>query len=480
VLLAAITMLAALLRLYHLGFKSIWLDEALVYWASSVDLSEVAHLNLQVRATPPLFTWITNTVLHLGDSEVALRALPLVFGVASVPAMYLLARHFLTERASMVCALLVALSTTQVTFSQQAREYTLLFLTATLSCWSCVRCMRQPKWSNWALLTFIWLVGLANHYGLGLLVAALNLLFLYEMRRAEGRRLLPGWVASQIPIALAVWLAFEELEIASYFETGAPGSTGYMGDAFWQGSLMSLARLAGTNTVWIFEYTYPAGGLLILLVAVGCIRSRSDASGRMAILMLVLPLVLTFLAACLGLYPYTGSRHVMMLMPMIFVLTGAGWSVLSSLPEARWLPKALVVILFALGAKSTWGYLRRPGPENVRAIVAELTSRIQEGDRVFVDYRATAAFRYYHRTDALWDEHRESVKEWLPSVHSSDPHALERRSVDADLAGQTRVWLVLSDSLPELSESLLLHAAQERLVTRESTQSGMRLYLAAR
>ena len=88
VLVVALTLVAAALRLYHLGHKSLWLDEAICYWASQADLARIPHVNGSVRATPPLYTFLIHGVSRFGDSEAWLRAPAWLAGVAAVPASY--------------------------------------------------------------------------------------------------------------------------------------------------------------------------------------------------------------------------------------------------------------------------------------------------------------------------------------------------------------------------------------------------------
>src|SRR5689334_22278032 len=90
-----LTIAGAYVRLSHLGTKSLWLDEG-----ATVALS---------RASWPHFTWVwwhgeanLQTLyfllmrgwIHFGMSETWLRLPSALFGIASIPLMYLVARRF--------------------------------------------------------------------------------------------------------------------------------------------------------------------------------------------------------------------------------------------------------------------------------------------------------------------------------------------------------------------------------------------------
>ena len=57
----SITLLALALRLFNLGEKSLWLDEAICYWASQGDFAEVIHKTVwYARPLPYSHSWPTS------------------------------------------------------------------------------------------------------------------------------------------------------------------------------------------------------------------------------------------------------------------------------------------------------------------------------------------------------------------------------------------------------------------------------------
>ena len=119
--------LALLLRvLGHVG-SGLWLDEI---W-TLVDFGRLPFGKLITTFgtdnNHPLYSLLSWLSLHaFGESAWALRLPALLFGVASIGALYVYARRVTTEREALIAALLLCASYHHVWFSQNARGYTLL------------------------------------------------------------------------------------------------------------------------------------------------------------------------------------------------------------------------------------------------------------------------------------------------------------------------------------------------------------------
>jgi uncharacterized membrane protein len=130
-LVAGLFILALALRLYHLDWNSVWLDEAFTYFYVQQGWIEIA-LNVPTDCHPPLFYWLTKAALCLGQGDSWLRLVAAVSGALTVPVFYYIGKEF-TEDAGLIMALFLAISPFHVAYSQEARMYTLLLLTFSLS-----------------------------------------------------------------------------------------------------------------------------------------------------------------------------------------------------------------------------------------------------------------------------------------------------------------------------------------------------------
>lgn len=160
-----ITALAGLLRLPTLAIESLWYDEAFTAWLSSLPLDAIFEAS-QGDVHPPTWYLIEWMMVHaLGPSEIALRLVSALAGIALVPAVWRLARNLGFDRAAQgAAALVTAVAPFAVYYSQEARAYSLLYLLLTLAAVA----LLEQRWP-WFVLASIGALYLHNLAVLGLL-----------------------------------------------------------------------------------------------------------------------------------------------------------------------------------------------------------------------------------------------------------------------------------------------------------------------
>src|SRR5512136_1154844 len=100
-LVAAITLLALVLRLINLGYSNLTFDETASYFVASKPLAEMLPYLLRAfHEHPPVyFLTLAGWIQLVGISEVALRLLSVFCGVLSIPLMYQFGRKAINARA---------------------------------------------------------------------------------------------------------------------------------------------------------------------------------------------------------------------------------------------------------------------------------------------------------------------------------------------------------------------------------------------
>ena len=182
--LAALTLLAAVLRLSTLGLQSFWYDEAFTpvhvlhpsLWAT---LRGMVH----TENSPPLWyllAWADSRVL--GTGEVALRLPSALAGIAAVPVCWLIGRELAGRRAAVACAALVAVNPLFVWYSQEARVYELFVLTSALAMLCFVRAEREPTAGRMAAFALTGALALVTHYFAVFLLIPMALWLLCQRR----------------------------------------------------------------------------------------------------------------------------------------------------------------------------------------------------------------------------------------------------------------------------------------------------------
>jgi mannosyltransferase len=104
----------------------------------------------------PLYSVFGRIALLLfGESPWSVRLPAVLFGVAAIPATYVVARLVASRREALLASLLLAVSYHHVWFSQNARGYTLIALLALLSTWALVKLLEVTSWPMaWAYAAF--------------------------------------------------------------------------------------------------------------------------------------------------------------------------------------------------------------------------------------------------------------------------------------------------------------------------------------
>lgn len=470
--LLGITVFGAALRIFHLGFKSLWFDEAVLFWNANGDLAHVLNANAHANSAPPLFALLLRLAMTLGTSEVALRAIACAAGIAAIPAMYWLARHFLSNRGALMASLLVAVAPQMVRYSQQVREYSLAFLLAIFLAGVFTRFARKPSGSLAAMMGALMAVSIFTQYGLALLILSLNLIVVVRLLRGQwSTRALWLWVGANL-VAVAAVAAVYELSLKHQFVSGGFGSTAgsdYLASGYWDRTARSSWQLLVRNTGAIVEFALP-GAVSIFACVLGVVAAvRSDRSQRLMAELLLVPFVVTFGAALARAFPYIGERQTIFLAPMIYVSVAAGLGLLWRL--TRDVGVAGVATMFILGASGNYtaGYLLSTVPEHMRPIADTLRGTVAPNEQIYVYYGADPAFRYYFRTDTT---------RWTAGTYAPGNPGAHRAQLDTLLREPAPWWLVFSHVDPAEMEIILAHVTARRKVALVRHEDNAWLYRA--
>lgn len=209
----AITVLAAVLRLFRLDARSFWLDEVLT--ARVVRIQSLTGLISALHSHPdqmPMYYLLAWALRRAGGSEWSLRLPAALAGTLSVYAVYALGRAVFRPRIAWLAALLMAILPFSVWYGQEARAYSLLMLFSTLQilCAFQVETSGRPRyWIEYSLVTVL---NLYTHY---VALALTSVAFLYigacaaaSVRgRARARQSVYGLLSlSFILLAYSPWI----------------------------------------------------------------------------------------------------------------------------------------------------------------------------------------------------------------------------------------------------------------------------------
>ncbi len=199
--LAALTLLAAGLRLGTLDVQSFWYDEAFTpVHVLHASLWATWRAFVHTENTPPLWyvvVWGWSRVA--GTGEVALRLPSALAGIATVPVAWGIGWELASgpgrpapdthdparRRAAILAAALVACNPLLVWYSQEARAYAFFVLFAALAMLCCLRAGRAPTPRRLALFAASGAAALLSHYFAVFLLAPMALWLLWRCRAAS-------------------------------------------------------------------------------------------------------------------------------------------------------------------------------------------------------------------------------------------------------------------------------------------------------
>src|SRR5215813_6405840 len=169
--LALIFGVGASLRLYGLEFQSLWQDEGIQYYVATQN--SIGKLFQQALSFHPPLSFIVNLLfLLLGDSDFLLRLPSALFGIASLPVLYVLARDLTSKQAAVFSVFVLALSPSHIWYSQEGRMYSQLMFLSLLSSVLLLQALRRGKVNWWIYYVLISAAGMYTHVFMGLTLAA--------------------------------------------------------------------------------------------------------------------------------------------------------------------------------------------------------------------------------------------------------------------------------------------------------------------
>src|SRR5919108_234466 len=86
--LLGVTTVGAVLRFWHLGGRSLWVDEGTTAVIARLDWWNFLRLLWRREANMALYYLLMRGWIHVGHGEAWLRALSAIFGVLAIPAIY--------------------------------------------------------------------------------------------------------------------------------------------------------------------------------------------------------------------------------------------------------------------------------------------------------------------------------------------------------------------------------------------------------
>ena len=454
-LLPAILVLAAFLRIYRLGSYDLWFDEVLCVFQKA-DLNNIINGKI-LDSNPPLYFLILHFFTPFKTSEFTLRIPSAIFGVLTVFAIYKFSKRFFNEKAALISSFLLAISPFHIYYSQEVKMYSMFILFSLLSLYFLTLAITETKESKnlwWAGFVITNALSLYTHYyGIMLILVETMIFLFYLIFNVLAKEITNKWLISNV-IIFVIFLPWVPIMLREH-----------------------LSKTSGFVTTWIpkpgletFFYTFknfsvgfssPRWNYLLASLVFGLcfILGLIELYKRKEFFLIItsyffIPPVILFLLSQYR--PVYLDRYISFIIPIFCVILASGISRFKIFP--------ISIFLILISAFSYFGYInlyetipylhQAPG-EHVRipikSAVQFIEENLEQGDIIGHSCRSTLlSFEYYSRRkqDFLAVEDFEKYPQSSAWNHSS----LLPELVPDSVMGAKRIWLVLSwwDPLPSL------------------------------
>jgi uncharacterized membrane protein len=466
------------LRVYHVGDRSLWFDEALTANISGGTLTQMLEETRSRSSAPIVHPLVLFLIEKAGRSSVAVRALSVLASLLALLLMLALVRVGISHTVALLTTAILAVSNSQIRYAQEVREYSFAVLLASilifgLLAWEANGSRGRHPALLYAALFFAPLI----QYGLlflalGLLVTiALRLLLTRDTRfKLSHLVMASGFLAAGAGLSLMLTLRYQ-----------MHGTAWYLEDNYFNARTMSLPGFLSRNTRGLLDFFLPGHvtvqcfSIAAVIFCIALVRARKY--DPIALLALSSVLV-TACAAVVRLYPYGGVRQCLFLAPAVALFAGAVFSQLLLWLRGFLRPAAtvgIVVLILFSGSRNVFRAWPYGEYEDIRSILKELARSSPPDDQVWVNHDAVPAVEFYLQgKDRRFvdGKYHKVPQEYVPELlRSVDPHS-------------ARVWLIFSHLQQQTDvaeEQLIVNTLQSGWeVRRVIAPTNAALYLASR
>jgi mannosyltransferase len=443
--LLAIVLLGLVLRVYHLAAQSFWWDEVFSAAVSTQALPAIIS-RTSADVHPPLYYFLLHYWENLfGTSDFAIRFLSVIFGVSAIPMIYVLGRRLFDKEVGIISALILAISSFNIQYSQEARMYSLMVLLALLSMYFFVRFLeRNTLLTSFGYVLTTTLLVYSHVLGLLMLIAQnVYLVTVVLLSKKRTFRLLHWLILEAIVIVLfSPWIgvvvssASRAIKPLLAINTFTQTLTAYSGSVqlLWLFvvlaalSLFTFAKIRGPA-----NWKEPAKALESYSWEV---RIANLKSLYLLAVWLLTFNVIPYAVSHLSRYNIYLSKYVIAASTALYLIVAKGIGNISY----NYAKLAMVGVILVLSAVNVQAYYVTPTKGDARDAMNYIDSNAKSGDLVLVYSGGSDAmiFNWYnHRTDlTIKDFPANYVRLWSKSPEDNI------KELGSDVAGHDRVWII--------------------------------------
>ncbi len=492
-LVGILTLIGLGLRLYTIGSKPLWLDEAFSIWLAQQPVREMWAWLVQIDQHPPLYyTLLHYWIAWVGDGQGWVRFFSALCSGLAIPLLYGAGRNLGTPRTALIAALLLTFSPFHVRYAQEARMYALLILGAataiyllTLILWA--QRLRAARWPWLGLALAQTAIMLTHNSAAIFFPLALNSII-------GGVRLWHWWAGtlSALPALgksgfLRRWLAMQLLAVLGWLPWSGPFfiQSSMVDQEFWIAP-PTVASVYETLHTFTFAFL-PGWSPMIMSLNVGCwllaglgawSLRRTPERACLLVALWLLPLCGELLISLRR--PIFSDRTLIWTTLPYYLLLAIGIDMVGYIAGRyrRSLSTGLLILILGLNSSGLYQYYTHFAKEEWDKAATYVAQRIAPGDLILLHASwIQLPFQTYFRHTGNTADLR-----GVP-VDLFDRGILEPKMTEDDLprlqrliAGRSAVWLIYSHDWYTDPQAIIPGALQQTMtLVEERTFLGLRV-----
>ncbi len=429
----------------YLANRSLWMDEA-VLTANIVRKSFLQFITQPMeggQAAPLGFLWLTKAITTVfGTSEYALRALPLICGIAAIFVFRKLLIKVSSKTAALIALALFSISVILVWHAAEFKQYSsdvLVFLSLLL--WGTSLLEKKLTVKNSLCAGAIGAVAIWLSYPAVFALGAIWIvLFCDRFSRQEWPQI------ANLCLSLILWeISFVTMYVFSLNVIDPMMLHQYWADFFMPVSFSYLENQLRTARHLLGIFYSPGALNQVLLSAVAFVTGACAIYKKEGpiLFLLLLPLALVWIASGLHQYPF-GARLLLFYAPVLYLFIAEGLSFFIHRPAY-----SSKIIGIILSAAISWYPLTNTRQqlggaaiysEDIKPILNYVKNQRQKNDTIYVYYNARSAFAYYA---PIYGFDQKMCIEGIS--YQEGPKGWERLRADlGQLKQYRRVWVIFS------------------------------------
>ena len=298
------TIIATVVRFWEVGTWSVWVDEAFTYRDVTASWEDFMETGTSRYPLSFMLVRAISSVMGLAPhelSETVMRLPFVLFGIASVPALALVARGMVGRRAALLAALFLSISPWHIYWSQNARSYSMMLFTGLLAMGATYHGYQRRSWPLLVAAVALFLLSGLSHPSSYVVVASalVYLLIAAVLEKGSGSKA-SKWGPPTVLVLLAIIVVLSLGPLQRAWAVKEPE--------------VSLLHLLETVSFYV--------GIPVLVAAAGGMVSLFERGERSALFltcMVVLPLLCLSVLASIAMQKVS-AQYAFAILPALYIL----------------------------------------------------------------------------------------------------------------------------------------------------------------